>query len=117
MSIETSGRKLSIPSSSFSDVPSQSLPTTNLNMSGDKELESLVDMFAAAGPSTTAPKKEVTYADFQKMLDETPLFMRDAPEDGSDNPVLEGLRSLIFEGEGDGELGGLHIDMQSLYSS
>lgn len=72
----------------------------------DKELDDLVDMMssAAAGPSTTAPKpkKEVTYDEFQKMLDETPLFMREAPADGTDNPVLEGLRSLIFEGGGDG---------------
>jgi hypothetical protein len=73
-------------------------------MSTDKEIDSLVDAFGAsnAGPST-ASKKEVTYADFEKMLNETPLFMQSTPEGMEDNEVLQGLRSLVFEGEGDGE--------------
>lgn len=72
-------------------------------MTTDQEIDSLVDAFGAsrAGPSTGS-KKEVTYADFQKMLDETPLFMRSTPEGMEDNEVLQGLRSLVFEGEGDG---------------
>lgn len=77
-------------------------------MATDQEIDSLVDAFASSrsGPSGSGagPKKEVTYADFEKMLDETPLFMRSTPEGMEDNEVLQGLRSLIFEGEGDGQL-------------
>jgi hypothetical protein len=69
------------------------------NMGEDKELDDLVDAFKTAGPSS---KKEVTYADFEKMLNETPLFMQSSPDGMEDNEVLQGLRSLIFEGEGDG---------------
>lgn len=58
-----------------------------------------------AGPSRK-PKKEVTMAEFEKVLDSTPLFMRETPKngEGEENEVLEALRSLIFEGEGDGAL-------------
>ncbi len=44
-------------------------------------------------------------AEFEKVLDTTPLFMRQTPsgQEGEENEVLEALRSLIFEGEGDGE--------------
>lgn len=72
-------------------------------MATDQEVDSMVDAFAAApaGPSSKS-KKEVTYADFEKMLNETPLFMRSSPEGMEDNEVLQGLRSLIFDGEGDG---------------
>jgi len=57
-----------------------------------------------AGPSRK-PKREVTMAEFEKVLDTTPLFMRQTPsgQEGEENEVLEALRSLIFEGEGDGE--------------
>jgi hypothetical protein len=72
-------------------------------MADDKEIDSLVDAFAVAGPST-GTKKEVTYADFEKMLNETPLFMQSSPEGMEDNEVLQGLRSLVFDGEGDGKL-------------
>ena len=41
--------------------------------------------------------------DFEKVLDSTPLFMRDTPVGGEENEVLEALRSLMFEGDGDGE--------------
>ncbi|OXG74821.1 TPR repeat protein [Cryptococcus neoformans A2-102-5] len=54
-----------------------------------------------SGVGPAAPKKEVTVEDFEKLLDSTPLFMRETPKDGDDNPVLEALRSLVFEGEGD----------------
>ncbi|ORX36324.1 hypothetical protein BD324DRAFT_580799 [Kockovaella imperatae] len=53
----------------------------------------------AAGPSKT--KKEVTFEEFQKILDSTPLFMKETPADDDDNPVLQGLRSLVLDGEGD----------------
>lgn len=75
--------------------------------------DSFLDQLIAAMPKSTvlpesgvgpaAPKKEVTVEDFEKLLDSTPLFMRETPKDGDDNPVLEALRSLVFEGEGDGE--------------
>lgn len=73
-------------------------------MTEDKELDSLVDAFSVAGPSS-GKKKEVTYADFEKMLNETPIFMSASPEGlgMEDNDVLQGLRSLVFEGEGDGK--------------
>jgi hypothetical protein len=79
------------------------------DMSDDKALDSMFDaMMAAAGPSQ-GKKKEVTYAEFQAMLDSTPLFMRETPKDGAaegeGNDVLEALKSLVFEGEGDGEFG------------
>lgn len=77
-------------------------------MAEDNELDGLVDAFAAAGPSS---KKEVTYADFEKMLNETPLFMRSSPEGMEDNEVLQGLRSLVFEGEGDGKSYFHHNDL------
>lgn len=81
----------------------------------DNDLDALIDSFAktrridgtegegssVAGPSR-ASKKDVTYEDFQKVLDSTPLFMRETPEGSEDNPVLEALRSLVFEGDGDG---------------
>lgn len=72
-------------------------------MSTEQEIDSLVDAFAAQPAGPSSKKKEVTYADFEKMLDETPLFMRSSPEGMEDNEVLQGLRSLIFEGEGDGK--------------
>lgn len=75
--------------------------------------DGFLDQLIAAMPKSTippesgvgpaAPKKEVTVEDFEKLLDSTPLFMRETPKDGDDNPVLEALRSLVFEGEGDGE--------------
>ena len=56
-----------------------------------------------AGPSRQ-PKKAVTMAEFEDLLDSTPLFMKETPKDGKaqDNEVLEALRSLVFEGEGNG---------------
>jgi hypothetical protein len=75
-------------------------------MSDDAQLDHMLDAMLVR-PSTAGPsekKKEVTYADFQAMLDSTPLFMSEAPKDGGEgNEVLEALRSLVFEGEGDGE--------------
>jgi hypothetical protein len=78
----------------------------------DASIDTLIDSFArskaledaaAPGPSRPQPRKEVTYDDFQKVLDSTPLFMRETPDGFEDNPVLDALRSLVFEGEGDGE--------------
>lgn len=80
---------------------------------GAQSDDGFLDQLIAAMPKSTvppesgvgpaAPKKEVTVEDFEKLLDSTPLFMRETPKDGDDNPVLEALRSLVFEGEGDGE--------------
>ena len=71
--------------------------------------DQILDSYAAqrngAGPSQK--KKEVTVEDFQKVLDSTPLFMSATPENAESeesNYVMEALRSLVFEGEGDGEL-------------
>jgi hypothetical protein len=70
-----------------------------LEVSLEKVIDAMPDN--SAGPSRFT-KKEVTYEEFQKVLDETPLFMRETPKDGETNDVLEALRSLVFEGEGDG---------------
>ncbi|KAK8861441.1 hypothetical protein IAR55_002260 [Kwoniella newhampshirensis] len=81
--------------------------------SDDALLDQLISSFPSSSTSTyskptvdgeigpAAPSKDVTYEDFQKVLDSTPLFMRETPADGDDNPILEALRSLVFEGEGD----------------
>ena len=71
-------------------------------------IDQLVNSYAAqrqAGPETKS--REVTVEDFQKVLDSTPLFMSATPENvesEESNYVMEALRSLVFEGEGDGEL-------------
>lgn len=65
----------------------------------DKVLDKMAKASSEAGPSK---KKEVTYAEFQAMLDSTPLFMRETPEDDEDNEVLQALKTLVFDGEGDG---------------
>ncbi|ORY25815.1 hypothetical protein BCR39DRAFT_542841 [Naematelia encephala] len=65
----------------------------------DKLLASMAQQ-PRSGPSR-APKKEVTYDEFQKMLDSTPLFMRETPDGTEENEVLEALRTLVFDGEGD----------------
>ena len=51
--------------------------------------------------------------DFEKLLDSTPLFMRETPSagEGEENEVLEALRSLMFQGDGDGEL---HVNLSCL---
>jgi hypothetical protein len=71
----------------------------------DDPLENVLNSMpsSAAGPSRK-PKKEVTMAEFERVLDTTPLFMRETPKggEGEENEVLEALRSLVFEGEGDG---------------
>ena len=72
-------------------------------MTGPDSLDKVIEAMPTAGPSRKA-RKEVTYEDFQKVLDSTPLFMRESPKDGEDNDVLGALRSLVFEGEGDGKL-------------
>ena len=72
-------------------------------MSEDRSRDKITTQ--ALGPSHR-PKREVTYAEFEKILDATPLFMRETPKkgDSEQNEVLEALRSLVFEGEGDGQL-------------
>ncbi|WVW80005.1 hypothetical protein I302_101978 [Kwoniella bestiolae CBS 10118] len=46
-------------------------------------------------------KKEYGYQDFENLLESTPIFMNQTPKDGETNDVLEALRTLVFEGEGD----------------
>lgn len=67
-------------------------------------LDKLIESHQAkAGPSRN-PRGDVTYADFEKMINSTPLFMQETPT-GSDeeNPVLEALKTLVFDGDGDGK--------------
>lgn len=65
-------------------------------------LDQILNSYAAQ--AGTGAKREVTVADFEKVLESTPLFMRETPKGvDDDNYVLEALRSLVFEGEGDGE--------------
>jgi hypothetical protein len=42
-------------------------------------------------------------ADVEDIFNSTPLFMRELPADGEENTSLEALKSLVFEGTGDGE--------------
>jgi tetratricopeptide (TPR) repeat protein len=86
-----------------------------LAMSHDDNLEKVVAAMHPAGP----PKrdtKEYTMKDFQAVLDSTPLFMSQTPEDSEDNEVLQALQSLMFEGEGDGELSIHQILSQLIWS-
>ncbi|WWD16651.1 hypothetical protein CI109_101081 [Kwoniella shandongensis] len=81
--------------------------------SDDALLDQLISSWPTSSSSTStapggtgtvgpvAPSKDVTVEDFQKVLDSTPLFMRETPKDGEENPILDALRSLVFEGEGD----------------
>lgn len=94
---------LAAPLLDFLLVTSNQSKIIQTAMSTEQEIDSLVDAFSASRAGPSGSKKEVTYADFEKMLDETPLFMRSTPEGMEDNEVLQGLRSLIFEGEGDGQ--------------
>jgi hypothetical protein len=49
------------------------------------------------------PRKQKTMADVEDIFNSTPLFMRELPADGEENTSLEALKSLVFEGTGDGE--------------
>lgn len=75
----------------------------------DNVIEKMAAVRAASGSGSgpaNPEKKQWTYDEFQKVLDETPLFMRETPKDTKDNYVLEALKSLVFEGDGDGECPG-----------
>jgi hypothetical protein len=74
----------------------------NMTDALDKIIDAHASTSASAGPSRK-PRGDVTYDDFQKMLDSTPLFMRETPDSTNDDPVLEALRTLVFEGDGDGQ--------------
>jgi hypothetical protein len=65
------------------------------------DIGDIIDGLRVAGPSAK-PKQGMK--DIQHILDSTPLFMRELPENSEDNPMLEALKSLVFDGEGDGEL-------------
>lgn len=70
----------------------------------DASIDKVLDAMAKVrtGPDGK-PREPVTYDQFQKVLDTTPLFMRETPKDTEGDYVLEALKSLVFEGEGDGE--------------
>ncbi len=81
-------------------IPSPTMADDKHDESIDKLLEAMVRTREADG----TPRKPVTYDEFQKVLDSTPLFMRETPKETEGDYVLEALKSLVFEGEGDGEL-------------
>lgn len=71
----------------------------------DKSVDDVLNAMAAvrAGPNAK-DRKPVGLEEFQAVLDSTPLFMKETPEEsGEENYVLDALKSLVFEGEGDGE--------------
>lgn len=71
----------------------------------DESLDKVMEAFAASRAGPDAPKREpVGYEEFQKIVDSTPLFMRETPSDADveGDYVLEALKSLVFDGEGDG---------------
>jgi len=65
----------------------------------DKVMDAMASRAEAKGPAQREP---MTMKDFQHVLDSTPLFMKETPKDGEENEVMEALKSLMFEGEGDG---------------
>ncbi|OCF58075.1 hypothetical protein L486_04104 [Kwoniella mangroviensis CBS 10435] len=75
----------------------------------DDLLDTLLHSYstASASGSVKGPgigpekKKEYGYKDFEAVLESTPIFMKETPKDGETNDVLEALRTLVFEGEGD----------------
>ncbi|WWC60175.1 uncharacterized protein I303_102740 [Kwoniella dejecticola CBS 10117] len=54
-----------------------------------------------SGSSGPEKKKEYGYEYFKAILESTPIFMKETPKDGESNDVLEALRTLVFDGEGD----------------
>lgn len=50
-----------------------------------------------------APRKQKTMADLEDLFENSPLFMRKAPEPGVENEALDALKSLVFDGTGDGK--------------
>jgi hypothetical protein len=78
-------------------------PSGDKDAKHDEDLDKLFSAFASA--ANGGKKKEYDYDDFRKMMDETPLFMRETPTEVSEENayVLEALKSLAFEGDGDGE--------------
>lgn len=68
----------------------------------DKILGAMTSARAASGPAAKE-RKPVTYDEFQKVLDSTPLFMKETPVGMEDDYVLEALKTLVFDGDGDGE--------------
>ncbi|KAL1409510.1 HSP70/90 co-chaperone [Vanrija albida] len=54
----------------------------------------------SSGPAVK-DRKPVTYEEFQAVLDSTPLFMKETPVGMEDDYVLEALKTLVFDGDGD----------------
>lgn len=69
----------------------------------DTSIDQVLDAMTRARGPDGQPREPVTYDEFQKVLDTTPLFMRETPKETGGDYVLEALKSLVFEGEGDGE--------------
>ncbi|WRT65561.1 uncharacterized protein IL334_002506 [Kwoniella shivajii] len=79
----------------------------------DDPLDALLSSYASASASAStststsgqvagpAKKKEYSYKDFEAILESTPLFMQQTPKDGETSDLLEALRTLVFDGEGD----------------
>ncbi|GMK58254.1 hypothetical protein CspeluHIS016_0502860 [Cutaneotrichosporon spelunceum] len=65
----------------------------------DASIDKVLDAMTRA--KGDGPREPVTYDEFQKVLDSTPLFMRETPKETEGDYVLEALKSLVFEGEGD----------------
>lgn len=65
------------------------------------DIDKVLDAMASR-PQGPTPKEPMTMKDFQKVLDSTPLFMRETPKGEEDNEVMDALQSLIFDGDGDG---------------
>ncbi len=66
----------------------------------EEEVPTVEEATAVPGP---APRKKTTMADLDDIFDKSPIFMRKAPEAGEENPAFDALRSLVFEGTGDGK--------------
>ncbi len=70
----------------------------------EADLDKVMDAMSSR-PVGPIPREKTTMKEFQKVIDSTPLFMRETPTqgDGEENEVMEALKSLIFEGDPDGE--------------
>lgn len=66
-------------------------------------LDKIIDAHAAQPGPSRKPRGDVGYAEFEKMINSTPLFMQETPDSSNDDPVLEALKTLVFEGDGDGK--------------
>ena len=62
--------------------------------------------------------KEIDYEAAFRDIESHPLFMRDLPDDPGSNDQLEALKSLIYDGEPDGEYpGGFTMRLRTVLRS